>query len=73
MGAWNDFTGPLLYLNDETKATLSLGLQQFVGQHETEWAMLMAASTLMALPMILLFFLAQRFFIEGITLTGIKG
>lgn len=73
MGAWNDFTGPLLYLNDETKATLSLGLQQFVGQHETEWAMLMAASTLMTLPMILLFFLAQRFFIEGITLTGIKG
>jgi multiple sugar transport system permease protein len=73
MAAWNDFTGPLLYLNDDTKATLSLGLQQFVGQHETEWAMLMAASTLMALPMILLFFLAQRFFIEGITLTGIKG
>jgi multiple sugar transport system permease protein len=73
MGAWNDFTGPLLYLNDETKATLSLGLQQFVGQHETEWAMLMAASTLMTLPIILLFFLAQRFFIEGITLTGIKG
>jgi multiple sugar transport system permease protein len=73
MGAWNDFTGPLLYLNDETKATLSLGLQQFVGQHETEWAMLMAASTLMILPMVVLFFLAQRFFIEGITLTGIKG
>ena len=73
MAAWNDFTGPLLYLNDETKATLSLGLQQFVGQHETEWAMLMAASTLMILPMVVLFFLAQRFFIEGITLTGIKG
>jgi multiple sugar transport system permease protein len=50
-----------------------LGLQQFVGQHETEWAMLMAASTLMPLPIILLFFLAQRFFIEGITLTAIKG
>jgi multiple sugar transport system permease protein len=48
-------------------------LQQFVGQHETEWAMLMAASTLMTLPIILLLYLAQRFFIQGITLTGIKG
>jgi multiple sugar transport system permease protein len=73
MGAWNDFMGPLLYLNDERLATLSLGLQQFVGQHETEWAMLMAAATLMTLPLVLLFFLAQRFFIQGITLTGIKG
>jgi multiple sugar transport system permease protein len=71
--AWNDFYGPLLYLNDERKATLSLGLQQFVGQHGTEWSLLMAASTLMTLPIILIFFLAQRTFIQGIAATGLKG
>ncbi|MFN3651218.1 MAG: carbohydrate ABC transporter permease [Armatimonadota bacterium] len=73
IAAWNDFAGPLLYLNDERKATLSLGLQQFVTQHGTEWSLLMAASTLMTIPIIVLFFLAQRTFIQGITLTGIKG
>lgn len=73
INAWNDFTGPLLYLNDERKATLSLGLQQFVGQHNAEWSLLMAASTLMTLPIIVLFFVAQRTFIEGIAVTGLKG
>lgn len=73
INAWNDFGGPLLYLDDERKATLSLGLQQFVGQHGTEWSLLMAASTLMTLPIIVIFFFAQRTFIQGITLTGIKG
>jgi multiple sugar transport system permease protein len=73
MGSWNDFMGPLLYLNDETKYTLSLGLQQFVSQHGAEWSMLMAASTVMTVPIIILYFFAQRTFIQGITLTGIKG
>lgn len=73
IGAWNDFGGPLLYLNDERKATLSLGLQQFVSQHGAEWSLLMAASTLMTLPIIVIFFFAQRTFIQGITMTGLKG
>jgi multiple sugar transport system permease protein len=73
INAWNDFGGPLLYLNDERKATLSLGLQQFVSQHGAEWALLMAASTLMTLPIVLIFFFAQRTFIQGITLSGLKG
>jgi multiple sugar transport system permease protein len=73
IGAWNDFMGPLIYLNDERRATLSLGLQQFVGQHGAEWSLLMAASTLMTLPIIVIFFFAQRTFIQGITLTGVKG
>jgi len=73
IGAWTDFMGPLLYLNDPNRYTLSLGLQQFVSQHGAEWSMLMAASTVMALPIIVLYFLAQKTFIEGITLTGIKG
>ncbi len=73
IGSWNDFGGPLLYLNDERKATLSLGLQQFVSQHGAEWSLLMAASTLMTIPIIILFFFAQRTFIQGIAVSGIKG
>jgi multiple sugar transport system permease protein len=73
INAWNDFGGPLLYLNDDQTATLSLGLQQFISQHGAEWSLLMAASTLMTLPIILLFFFAQRTFIQGIAMTGLKG
>jgi multiple sugar transport system permease protein len=73
IGSWNDFIGPLLYLNDESAYTLSLGLQRFVSQHGAEWSMLMAASTVMTLPIVVVFFCAQRTFIEGTTLTGIKG
>jgi len=73
IGAWNDFMGALIYLNDDLKYTLSLGLQQFVSQHGPEWSLLMAASTVMTLPIVALFFLTQKTFIEGITLTGIKG
>ncbi len=70
---WNDFMSPLIYLNDDLKYTLSLGLQQFIGQHSAKWDLLMAASTLMTAPIVLLFFVLQRTFVEGITLTGIKG
>lgn len=73
IGAWNDFLGPLLYLNDESSYTLSMGLQRFVSQHGAEWSMLMAASTVMTFPIILLFFFAQRTFIQGANLSGIKG
>ena len=70
---WNDFLGPLIYLKDQTSYTLSLGLQQFQSGYQTEWALLMAAATMMTMPIIILFFLTQRTFIQGITLTGIKG
>lgn len=73
IGSWNDFLGPLMYLTDERTYTLSLGLQRFVSQHGAEWSLLMAASTVMTLPIIILFFFAQRTFIQGVTLTGIKG
>jgi multiple sugar transport system permease protein len=73
IAAWNDFLGPLIYLNDDNKYTLAVGLQHFVSLHDTKWALLMAASTVMTLPIIVLFFLTQRTFIKGIALTGIKG
>jgi multiple sugar transport system permease protein len=69
---WNDFMGPLVYLTDNSKYTLAVGLQQFLGQHDAEWSKLMALSTLMTLPVIVLFFLTQKSFVKGIALTGIK-
>ncbi len=73
MGAWNDYMGPLIYLGQKSQYTLSLGLQVFVTNHRTEWGLLMAASTMMVAPIILLFFFAQKQFVQGITLTGLKG
>ena len=73
MNAWNDFMGPLIYLVDESKYTLSLGLAMFLGQYGNEYGMLMAVSTVVTVPIIILFFFTQRTFIQGITLTGIKG
>ena len=70
---WNDFLGPLIYLNSDTKFTLALGLASFKGLMTSQWGYLMAASTAVVAPIIVLFFVAQRYFIEGISLTGIKG
>ena len=72
LGAWNDFMGPLIYLSSEEMKTLALGLQSLKFQYYTEWGLLMAASSLMTVPVIFAFFFAQRYFIEGITLTGMK-
>jgi ABC-type glycerol-3-phosphate transport system permease component len=73
MFSWNDFLGPLIYLSDKMKGTLALGLSMFVGQYQTEWALLMAASVLMMLPMLVLFFVFQKYFIRGFMMSGIKG
>ncbi|NVF18949.1 carbohydrate ABC transporter permease [Enterococcus faecium] len=67
--AWNDFLGPLLYIQDQEKYTLQIGLQVFQNQATTQWNYLMAGATLVLIPTILLFFL-QRYFIEGMDLTG---
>lgn len=72
MNNWNDFLGPLIYLNRE-HYTLAIGLYGFLSRVKTEWGPLMAAATLMVSPIIVLFFFTQRTFIQGITLTGIKG
>lgn len=73
IGTWNDFLGPLIYLSDSNKFTLALGLASFKGMYNAQWGYLMAASTAIVAPIIVLFFIGQRYFIEGITLTGIKG
>lgn len=74
LATWKDFLGPLIYLFDQKTYTLSLGLQSYQSQEAgTQWHLLMAASTMVVAPVILLFFFAQRYFIQGITFTGIKG
>ncbi|MEA2549960.1 MAG: multiple sugar transport system permease protein [Chloroflexota bacterium] len=70
---WNDFYGPLIYLQKPELQPLSLAVQVFQTQHGTDWPLLMAASVLVAAPLVVLYFVAQRKFIEGITLTGLKG
>lgn len=74
MGAWNNFLGPLIYLQHPDQYTLALGLQVFQSTHGgTEWNLLMAASLLILSPVIVLFFLTQKTFIQGIATTGMKG
>ncbi len=70
---WNDLNGPLLYLHDSAKYTLSIGLQQFRAADKPEWPLLMAASTVFTFPLIVLFFFAQKYFLNGISTTsGLK-
>ena len=74
LATWNDFLGPLIYLTDQRDFTLALGLQFFqAAQGGTLWNLLMAASSLIVIPVIMLFFLTQRTFIEGVSMTGLKG
>lgn len=71
--AWNDFTWPLVISTTAQSRTLQLGLQTFQDQTLTEWGPLMAGTTITVLPLLLIFMLGQRFFVEGIALTGTKG
>lgn len=79
LGAWNDYLGPLIYLNKEDMYPLALGIDRLrrnisaTGNSELVYPYLMAVSTIVVSPILLLFFLAQRTFIEGISVTGIKG
>lgn len=73
LGQWTDFLGPLIYLSREDQYTISLGLRGFLTRFGANWELLMAGTTITVIPIVVLFFLTQRTFIQGITLTGIKG
>src|SRR6478736_1679524 len=73
LDSWNDFLAPLIYISSPGKYTVSLGLSLFMGNYTTQWAYLMAASTLMTIPTIVVFIAAQRYFVRGVVLTGVKG
>jgi multiple sugar transport system permease protein len=70
---WNDFLGPLIYINSTEKFTLALGLSGFRSLHSARWNLLMAGSTIMLLPVLIVFFVAQRYFIRGIVTSGLGG
>lgn len=73
LAGYNDFLGPLIYINSTEKYTLQLVLASFQGFYNAQWTYIMAGSVLALIPTILLFFFAQRYFVEGITMTGMKG
>jgi multiple sugar transport system permease protein len=73
LAAWNDLIGPLVYLRTPETYTVAIGLAQFRGAMTTRWDLQMAAATVMVIPVVLLFFFAQRYFIRGIVMTGLKG
>jgi multiple sugar transport system permease protein len=77
VGVWNDFFNPLIYINSFEKATLTLGLNflkaQIIGSGVTQWHVLMAASVLVLIPNVVIFFLAQRHFIKGLNVGGLRG
>lgn len=73
LDVWNDYFGPILYLNDPKKFTLAIGLLSFRGQYATKWNLVMAASTVVVLPCVIIFLFGQKQLIEGIALTGLKG
>ena len=73
MGSWMNLMWPLIVVNTHVKYTLPVGLAYFQGVHGTDWPLLMAGSLMMILPILVVFLFNQRFFVEGIKLTGIKG
>jgi multiple sugar transport system permease protein len=73
IGAWKDFMGPLIFINSLQKQTLELGLQTFQTLYGTHWELMMAGAVIVMLPLIVIFFLGQRVFIQGIVMTGLKG
>jgi len=72
-GVWNDFYGPLIFLTSQDKYTLALGINLFRGLYTTEVGLMMAMAMLMVVPMIIVFFFAQKLMIQGVILTGLKG
>jgi len=73
MGSWNNLMGPLLYLNSEEKHTLTLALTRFRGHNYTYWTYLMAGATITILPIAIVFLFTQKYFVQSVTLTGLKG
>jgi len=73
LNTWNDFINPLIYLSSEKKYTIQLGLRTFIGVFSSQWHLLMAAAILAIIPVLIVFLLGQRYFVEGIATTGLKG
>ena len=70
--AWSDYLAPLIYISSKDRMTLSLGLQQFLNEYTVDWTLLMAAAVIFVLPVLVLFFIFQRNFVEGVATSGLK-
>lgn len=73
VNTWNDYLGPLIYLKTETKKTIQLGLRMFIGQFSAEYSLIMAGSLITLIPVLAVFLALQKYFVEGIAATGLKG
>lgn len=73
VNTWNDYLGPLIYLKTETKKTIQLGLKMFIGQYSSEYGLIMADSVVSLIPVIIVFLCLQKYFVEGVAATGLKG
>ncbi|MCM1251377.1 MAG: carbohydrate ABC transporter permease [Clostridium sp.] len=73
VNTWNDYLGPLIYLRSENKKTIQLGLKMFIGQYSSEYGLIMAGSVLSLIPVIIVFLCLQKYFVEGVASTGLKG
>lgn len=73
MGSWNNLLGPVIYLSTYKKMTLTVGLAYFRGQYHTQWALLMAGAVISIVPILILYIAAQRYFVRGVVLSGLKG
>ena len=73
VSTWNDFLGPSIYLKTESKKTLQIGLRMFISQYSSEYGLIMAASVISLIPVLIIFLSLQKYFVEGVASTGIKG
>lgn len=73
VATWNDYLGPLIYLKTQEKKTIQLGLKMFINQYSSEYGLIMAGSVMSLIPVIIVFLCLQKYFVEGIASTGIKG
>ena len=73
VNTWNDFMGPLMYLNSERLKTIQVGIRMFISQYSAEYALIMAASLISLIPVLIIFLSLQRFFVEGVASSGVKG
>ncbi len=73
VATWNDYLGPLIYLKTETKKTVQIGLKMFIGQYTAEYGLIMAGAVVVLIPVLIVFLILQKYFVEGIAGTGIKG
>ena len=70
---WNDYLGPLIYLKSQEKKTIQLGLKMFISQYSSDYGLIMAGSVLSLIPVLIMFLILQKYFVEGVASTGLKG